>query len=174
MPHQAVSVLDGSTFVVSDRHGDIDPDVRLPPHGFYSEDTRFVSRWRLSVQGQPTDILSNALIDYFGAQFFLVTPSPAFHAAPEVGVVRQRLLGDDWMEDVVIVNHRDEHVAVAVDLEVAADFADLFEIKDDAIRPRHVVAHAGDRELILRYRNGDFLRETRITVSEDATIDDDA
>jgi glycogen debranching enzyme len=174
MPHQAVSVLDGSTFVVSDRHGDVDPDVRLPPHGFYSEDTRFVSRWRLSVQGQPTDILSNALIDYFGAQFFLVTPSPAFHAAPEIGVIRQRLLGDDWMEDVVIVNHRDEHVAVAVDLEVAADFADLFEIKDDAIRTRHVVAHAGDRELILRYRNGDFLRETRITVSEDATIDDDA
>jgi glycogen debranching enzyme len=174
MPHQAVSVLDGNTFVVSDRHGDIDPEVRLPPHGFYSEDTRFVSRWRLSVQGQPTDILSNAQVDYFAAQFFLVTPSPAFHAAPELGVVRQRLLGDDWMEDVVIVNHRDEHVAVAVDLEVAADFADLFEIKDDTIRARHIVAQAGDRELILRYRNGELLRETRITVSEEATIDDDA
>ena len=74
----------------------------------------------------------------------------------------------------MVVNHRDEHVAVAVDLEVAADFADLFEVKDDAIRERHIVAEAGDRELTLRYRNSDFVRETRIEVSEDATIEEDA
>ena len=55
MPHQAVSVLDGNNFVVSDRHGDVRPDSRLPPHGFFSEDTRFVSRWRLTVQGQLSD-----------------------------------------------------------------------------------------------------------------------
>ena len=56
MPHQAVSVLDGNTFVVSDRHGDVQPDSRLPPHGFFAQDTRFVSRWRLTVQGRPTDV----------------------------------------------------------------------------------------------------------------------
>lgn len=170
MPHAAVSVLDGSTFVVSDRRGDVDSDSRLPPHGFFSEDTRFVSRWRLSVQGRPTDVLSTASLDYFDAQFFLVTPSPAFHAAPEVGVVRERLLDGSWMEDLVVVNHRDEPAAVVVDLEVAADFADLFEIKDDAIRTREVTAHVADRELVLRYRNGPVRRETRVAVSEDATI----
>jgi glycogen debranching enzyme len=171
VPHQSVSVLDGSTFVVSDRHGNIDPSARLPPHGFFSEDTRFVSRWCLSVQGEATDILSNAHADYFAAEFFLVGPSPEFHSAPSLGIVRQRLLGDAWMEDVIVVNHRDEHVAVAVDLEVDTDFADLFEVKDNAIRQRDVVAEVGDRRLVLRYRNGDFLRETHITVSEDATIE---
>jgi glycogen debranching enzyme len=174
MPHQAVSVLDGNNFVVSDRHGDVRPDCRLPPHGFFSEDTRFVSRWRLTVQGQPTDILSRAHVDYFVGQFFLVSPSAGFHAAPPLGIIRQRLLGDVWLEDVIVVNHRDEHTAVAVDLEVAADFADLFEVKDEAVRERHIVAEAGERELVLRYRNGDFVRETRITVSEPATIDDAA
>jgi glycogen debranching enzyme len=166
--------LDGNNFVVSDRNGDLDADVRLPPHGFYSEDTRFVSTWRLSVQGQPTDILSGAQVDYFVAEFFLVCPSPEFHSAPALGVVRQRLLGDVWMEDVVVVNHRDEHVAVAVDLEVATDFADLFEVKDDSIRERRIVAEHHEQELILRYRNGDFVRETHISVSEPATIEDDA
>jgi glycogen debranching enzyme len=174
MPEQTISVLDGNTFVVSDRHGDLDPDVRVPPHGFFSEDTRFISRWRLSVQGQPTDVLSNAIVDYFVAQFFLVCPSPEFHSAPQLGIIRQRLLGDGWLEDIVIANHRDEHVAVAVDLDVATDFADLFEVKDDTIRERRIDAETNDRELVLRYRNGEFLRETRVTVSENATIDADA
>ena len=173
MPHQAVSVLDGNTFVVSDRHGDVQPDSRLPPHGFFAQDTRFVSRWRLTVQGRPTDVLSSAQVEYFAAEFFLVSPAEAFHAAP-LGIVRQRLLGDVWLEDVVVVNHRDEHTAVAVDLEVGTDFADLFEVKDDQIRPRRIVAERGDQELVLRYRNGEFVRETRITVSEPATIEDDA
>jgi glycogen debranching enzyme len=174
MPDLAVSVLDGNNFVVSDVHGDLLPDARLPPHGFFSEDTRFLSVWRLTVQGQSTDTLSRTQVDYFVAQFFLVAPSSSFHSAPPVGIVRQRLLGDVWLEDLVVVNHRDEPASVAVDVEVAADFADLFEVKDDRIRGRRIVADCGERELALRYRNGDFVRETRITVSEDAAIEEDA
>jgi hypothetical protein len=43
-----VSILDGSTFVVSDRSGDIDasPDQ---PHGLFHKDTRFLSLRRLTV-----------------------------------------------------------------------------------------------------------------------------
>jgi glycogen debranching enzyme len=133
-----------------------------------------VSAWRLSVQGRPTEMLSRTQVDYFGARFFLVSPSPAFHAAPALGIVRERLLGDVWMEDVVVVNNRDEEAAVTLEVEVAADFADLFEVKDDAIRERRIVADRGERQLALRYRNGDFVRETRIAVSEDATIEDGA
>ena len=179
MPDQAISVLDGSSFVVSDHHGDVQPDSRLPPHGFFSEDTRFVSKWRLTVQGEPTGILSNAHIDYFGAQFFLVSPSPEFHAAPPLGIIRQRLLGDVWMEDVVVVNHRDEYLPVTLDVEVATDFADLFEVKDGGIPERDIVVDVdivgdvGERELTLRYRNGDFVRETRISVSDDAVVEQD-
>ena len=173
MADQAISVLDGSSFVVSDCHGDIQPDSRLPPHGFFSEDTRFVSTWRLTVQGEPTGILSNAHVDYFGAQFFLVSPSPEFHAAPPLGIIRQRLLGDVWMEDVVVVNHRDEYLPVILDVEVATDFADLFEVKDGEIPERDIVGDVGERELTLRYRNGDFVRETRISVSDDAVVEQD-
>jgi glycogen debranching enzyme len=172
VPERAISVLDGSTFVVSDDHGDLDADAGFPPHGFFSEDTRFVSQWRLIVQGQPTDVLSTARLEHFEAEFFLVTPTPAFHSAPPIGIVRQRLVGDVWREKVIVVNHRAEPTEVAIELEVATDFADLFEVKDAVIPERHIVAELGDRRLVLRYRNGDFLRETRVTVSEDATIDE--
>jgi glycogen debranching enzyme len=171
--HQAISVLDGNSFVVSDRHGDVCPDSRLPPHGFFAADTRFVSRWRLTVQGQPTDILSGAAVDYFAAQFFLTSSSEELHAAPALGIVRRRLLSDVWMEDVVVVNHRDERVPVVLDVEIATDFADLFEVKGDQIRRRDIVAETSERELALCYRNGGFVRETRVTVSEDAVVEQD-
>jgi len=174
MPDSAISVLNGNTFAVSDRHGDMDPDSRLPPHGFFSHDTRFVSRWRLTAGGQATDVLCNAQTDYFAAQFFLTGPCHAFHTASSLSILRRRLVCDVWLEELVVGNNREEPVEVAIDLEVAADFADLFEVKDADIRERHIVALADDRELVLRYRNGSIVRETRVAVSERATIEHDA
>ena len=57
MSRDTISILDGSTFMVSDRRGDIDagPDQ---PHGLFFRDTRFLSRWILSVDGRPLDVLS--------------------------------------------------------------------------------------------------------------------
>jgi glycogen debranching enzyme len=171
MPEQQISVLDGNTFVVSDRRGDVRPGHRLHPHGFFSEDTRFVSRWELSLAGARTEVLSTAHVFYFAAQFFLVPPTPAFHAASPLSVVRQRVVKDVWIEQLRLGNHLEEPLEVAADLAVASDFADVFEVKDSNIRERAVAAIPGDDELVLRYRNGAFLRETRITVSEPATIE---
>jgi glycogen debranching enzyme len=174
VPDQIISVLDGNTFVVSDAHGDVRPGCRLPPHGFFCEDTRFISRWELTVAGRSTDVLSTAHVHYFVAQFFLVPPTNTFHAASPLSVMRQRVVKDVWLEELVLSNHSEEPMEVAVDLEVAADFADLFEVKDDEIRARQVTAVPGEHELVLRYRNGDYLRETQITVSEAATIEEGA
>jgi hypothetical protein len=48
MPDGTVSVLDGSTFVVGDRCGDVRVEESRE-HGFYSDHTTFVSRWVLRV-----------------------------------------------------------------------------------------------------------------------------
>jgi glycogen debranching enzyme len=174
VPDRAISVLDGNTFVVSDARGDVRPDSRLPPHGFFSEDTRFVSRWELAIAGRPTDMLSTVALHYFAAQFFLVPPAEAFHAASPLTVLRRRVVKDVWIEGILLSNHLEEPMHVDMDLAIGADFADLFEIKDAHIRERAVSATIGENELVLRYRNGGFLRETRITVSEPGTIAADA
>jgi glycogen debranching enzyme len=174
LPDRVISVLDGNTFVVSDARGDVRPDSRLPPHGFFSEDTRFVSRWELTIAGRPTDMLSTVDLHYFVAQFFLIPPAEAFHAASPLTVLRQRVVKDVWIEGILLSNHSEEPMHVDLDLAIGADFADLFEIKDAHIRERAVSATTGENELVLRYRNGAFLRETRITVSEPGTIEPDA
>ena len=50
MSLDTVSILDGSTFVVSDRRGDLDASP-TDNHGLFLEDTRFLSRWILTVCG---------------------------------------------------------------------------------------------------------------------------
>src|SRR5215218_8393368 len=108
MPEHSVSVLNGDAFVVSDQAGDVHAGARHPPHGFFARDTRFVSMWQLSVAGRRTDILSNAQVDHFAGQFFLVPPTATFHGAPKLSIVRQRLVAEAWVEQLVISNHLQE------------------------------------------------------------------
>src|SRR5215211_166811 len=73
VPEDLVSILEGDTFVVSDRLGDIDASPE-EPHGLFHQDTRFLSRWRLTVDGRSPGLLSTDDVNYFAAQFFLVPP----------------------------------------------------------------------------------------------------
>jgi glycogen debranching enzyme len=164
LPDRSVSVLDGSTFVVSDRRGDVDP-APLRPHGFFSEDTRFVSAWRLTVDARSPDILSVADRDFYTAQFFLVPGGGTFHVNPAMSVMRRRLVRHVWLEDLRVINHALEPARVTVRMELGADFADLFEVKDDDVWPRDVEAEVEPDRIVLRYRRGNFLRETRAAAS---------
>src|ERR1700727_467176 len=70
---RTLSVLDGSTFVVGDRLGDVSAGGGRE-HGFFSEDTRFISRWVLRVGHTPLELLSLHQSAHFDALFF-VTPT---------------------------------------------------------------------------------------------------
>ncbi len=74
MAGETVSILEGDTFVVSNRRGDIDASP-AEAHGLFNRDTRYLSRWSLTVGGQTPRLLSTDDANYFYAQFFLV---PAF------------------------------------------------------------------------------------------------
>ena len=52
----AVTVLDGSTFVVCDQRGDIDGIVDAS--GFFAADTRFLSRLVVTVDGERSEPVS--------------------------------------------------------------------------------------------------------------------
>jgi len=54
MSADLVQILDGNVFVVSDRRGDIEAS-RTDPTGLFCYDTRFLSRWVLTIYGEPLD-----------------------------------------------------------------------------------------------------------------------
>jgi glycogen debranching enzyme len=169
---ETISILDGSTFVVSDRSGDIDagPDS---PHGLFHRDTRFLSRWLLTVNGGRPDSLSTDDVAYFSAQFFLVPPTGTIYENPYLSVVRRRFVGDGFHEDVTVFNHGGEPAEVELRLEAGADFADLFEVKDALEKKGETYTEVRGDTLVLGYRRDTFVRETHIGASGDAEARED-
>src|SRR5262249_5770536 len=92
MADSSISILEGNTFVVSDRRGDVDASP-TDTHGLFYNDTRFLSRWILTVDGQRPNVLSVDSLNYFATQFFLVPGTGTVYVDSPLSIVRQRAVG---------------------------------------------------------------------------------
>ena len=83
----AIAILEGRTFMVSDALGDVPPKS---VGGLVHEDTRFLSRWELTLGGQSLSLLKSAHVDYDSAEFFLTNGDlPGLRAnTVALGVIR--------------------------------------------------------------------------------------
>jgi glycogen debranching enzyme len=172
MKPQALSILEGDTFVVSDRRGDIamSPDEA---HGLFQGDTRFLSRWILTVNGQSPNPLSTDDVNYFSSQFFLVPGTGTVYVDSPLSIVRQRAVGGGFHENLKIMNHKAEPIDLDIRIEAEADFADLFQVKDKEFkRAGKFYRHVESNRMILGYKREGFVRETQISSSAPAEIDD--
>src|SRR3954454_12061825 len=171
MADTLVRILDGNTFVVSDTRGDIEAS-RTDPTGLFSYDTRFLSRWVLTVNGERLEALSIDDVHYFETRFFLVPGTGTVYVDSKVSVVRQRAVTDGFEEEITILNHGAEPLDVHVRIEAASDFADLFEVKDALTKKGDYSAELAGGTLILRYERETFVRETMIAATGGPTVDD--
>jgi glycogen debranching enzyme len=121
----ALTILEGSTFCVSDELGDISG----PTMGLFADDTRFLSRWVLTINGARPLILSSRKVEYYSAAFFLRNPVVGDLGHDEISIARERFIGDAMQEHVVVSNHATRPVAFDLALEMGNDFADIFAVK---------------------------------------------
>jgi glycogen debranching enzyme len=117
-----VTVLEGSTFCVSDDRGDIDPSGL----GLFAEDTRFLSRFELTVNGTPPLLLSAGRTEHNTVTFVLRNPVTGGLAADEVSIARTRVVVSGLQERIVVRNHAPRVVELDLRLAFGADFADIF------------------------------------------------
>src|SRR5437879_5417458 len=82
-----VRILDGNTFLVTDENGDVETSPNFPT-GLFSLDTRFLSTWRLSINGERLHALSVDEVEYFQSRFFLVPGAPTQYLDAKVSVIR--------------------------------------------------------------------------------------
>lgn len=171
MPGNTVRILDGNTFVVSEETGDIEA-TPTEPTGLFSLDTRFLSTWVLTINGERLNPLSYDDLQYYEARFFLVPGVATHYVDAKLSVVRERAVGGSFRETLTILNHDEEPVDLEIRMDAAADFADLFEVKDELLSKKgEVYAEAESDRLRLGYRRGNFKRETMITSSVPAKFD---
>jgi glycogen debranching enzyme len=121
----ALTILEGSTFCVSDDRG----DIAEPVMGLFANDTRFLSRWVLTINGARPLILSSDKVDYFSAAFFLRNPVVGDLGPDELSVGRDRFVGDGMQEHIVVQNHAPRTLEFELALDIGADFADIFAVK---------------------------------------------
>jgi glycogen debranching enzyme len=166
-----VKILDGNTFVVSDARGDIEASID-DPTGLFSWDTRFLSTWILTVNGQRLNTLSVDDLSYFATRFFLVPGTGTVYIDAKLSVIRRRAVGNGFTEEIVILNHDAAPVEIGIRIEAGSDFADLFEVKDALKKRGEYERRAASDRLVLSYHRERFARETIVTSSEPAEIDE--
>jgi glycogen debranching enzyme len=168
----SLTVLDGSTFCVCDERGDVDGVATAS--GFFASDTRFLSRSVLTLGGARLDPLSHDHSRPQFASFVLRNPLVEGLQPSELVIERERFVGDCMEERIVVQNHSRRRVDIALGLELAADFADIFVVKDlepgfgrpvdVTLPPTHPPERSGERTLV--FSDGSFAGRTVVHLSE--------
>jgi len=141
----------GDTFAVFDHNGDILPGAGSP-EGLYHRDTRYLSLLRLSIGGARPMLLSSALRDDNATLTCDLSNPDLYHdgrlvlAHDLVHLRRSKFLWNaTCYERLAIRNFADSPQRLALTLDFAADFADLFEVRG-ARRQRHGTFHPAEIE----------------------------
>jgi glycogen debranching enzyme len=167
-----VSILKGSAFVVSDRMGDVAPRIG-DPTGLFYRDMRHLSRWQLRLNGREPDALAAESLEYDEAVFYLVEPTGTVYRNPALSLIRRREVADGMREHLELLNHGLHEVHVEITILFDADFADLFEVKDELAKQGEFYRHRVPHGVTLGYVRdelstpagrsaGEFRRETYI------------
>jgi len=156
-----VTLVEGSSFCVSDHAGDIGPtDAR----GLFVRDTRLLSRWELYVDGERVQPLTAVSQQPFACRFLGRVGARPGRVDTTLVVERRRFVGQGMREDLVLHNHADEAAAVDLVLAVDGDFADLFEVKEQrAVGRRTVRRKVLGGDLLLWLEDAPERRGLRVT-----------
>jgi len=167
----SVRILDGNTFVVSDDRGDIEA-TPTDTAGLFSFDTRFLSKWVLTVDGERLSALSTDDLSYFETRYFLVAGTGTVYVDAKLSVIRRRAVSEGFRETLEVLNHDDEPVDLTLRIEADADFADLFEVKDALKKKGAYTREAAPGRLRLGYVRDTYRRSTAISSLPKAKADE--
>ncbi|MDQ1746771.1 MAG: hypothetical protein QOD07_1034 [Frankiaceae bacterium] len=131
-PGGLVTIVEGSSFMLSERSGDIRPGG---PAGLFVLDVRAVSSWQLRIDGRPLEALSVSVTDPYAATFVSRLTRVGGQVDSTLLAIRRRWVGSGMREDLELRNYGSEPATVAVELDVASDLADVFDVKAGQAAP---------------------------------------
>src|ERR1051325_8547929 len=129
-----LTLIDGKTFLSTTIAGDVMPPG-APDVGFFHDDTRFLSRLELRVDGYRTVVLSSSTEQTFASQIELTTGKSTTRESYEIpaGTVhirREQLLASDVLYDIIsFENFNFQELDLVADLSYEADYMDVFQVR---------------------------------------------
>lgn len=158
-----IAIHQGQTVLVTDTDG----QVKWPSkHGMYFRDTRVISAWAIYANGVPWDLLNGGAISAHAARIYQTNAAFQSEDGPiparTLGLLIGRHIEGGMHEDIDVTNNGLTPVRFNLEIAIRADFADILEVKGDAIVRRGCIttSWSSKRQVLrLTYRNKDFCRE---------------
>ena len=170
MPEPSVTATSGTIFAISSLNGDI---LAGTTDGFYSADTRYISNFRLLLDGKATSPVGVDRYDSSTVSFYCVSHEEPQEVQPVLSVVRDRsVVGKGLHEDIYIRNDSLAAKSFDISFAFASDFADVFEVRrgtankmrrDAELPPIRRSSIKGG--LVFEYHHGTFDRRVRVFLS---------
>jgi len=161
-----VTLLEETTFCISDASGDIVPGGA---QGLFFRDTRFISRLEFRLDGELPEPVAVQPNDPFRCTFLARRPPGPLRADSTLLIIRRRYVGNGMRDDITLRNLGHEPTSAHLTVAVAGDFADLFEVKEgqDRHHDDDVEVSAEDGALWLRCRRGANVGIVSVTATGD-------
>lgn len=142
--HDALIIREGDIFLLMDTSGNV-PIGNDRGFGLYHNDTRYLSGFNFFFHTSPPVVLLSTAELGFSSEHVLTNPQLRTHdgrVIPRgtIEVRRQRLIAGLLKETIEVTNYHSEAVDLELHLELAADFADIFEVRGFARERRGKLA----------------------------------
>lgn len=169
-----ITISQGRTFMVSEPDGAINSRTA---QGIYMDDTRFVSFYRLYINGNPLSLVNSSQLTFYASRIHLT--NPAFHIengmieAQTLHVAINRMVSESIHEDLDVANYTGQKVRFLLEVAMHADFADIFEVRSQSIVHRGEILSDWDtrkKQLRTSYDHQDFHRSISYNVLDDVAV----
>lgn len=164
-PHRLYALKHGDCFAVADAYG----DIRGIGDGFFRDDTRVLSDFRLTVGGRSMSLLGASLsqdnVLFTTNLTNLPIESTTGSKIPQgaIHIERVRLVWQERLyERITLSNYSQHHATILLALRFAADFRDMFEVRGST-RSKRGVSHSAELDrnaVVLRYEGLDKVVRT--------------
>ncbi|NLK51818.1 MAG: amylo-alpha-1,6-glucosidase [Syntrophomonadaceae bacterium] len=123
---------DDELFITSEANGEISAGNQAGL-GLYYQDTRFLSCLRIWLEGQSAAFLSSSVRESHFAQFELTNPElqkeSGLIPAQSLHIRALRVLEGEFLQRLRLINFNPFILHLRLEIELAADFLDIFEIR---------------------------------------------
>ncbi len=170
--HPRLAIKHRKLFMLMDTEGMV-PGKNEQGFGLFADDTRWLSKWDISLGGLSLLPLNRDVDEGFAAHFVYANRAFAGAVEQSIKVDREVVLNDALIERVTITNYSQKTVETELAVIVGCDFADMFEVRG-ANRPKRGTLRRPvlrGKRLTLGYVGLDnVLRETSILVRTSSTV----
>ena len=132
-PQPTLTIKDDDVFLVTDTLGNISgclKDDRTASMGLFCNDTRFLSRLELQIEGRSPVLLSSTAEKGFLLSILCTNPHIEDRLKPDtLGIRREIAVSGALFEEIEVSNYSTIPVSFEISISFNSDFVDLFEIR---------------------------------------------